>query len=297
MKIVVTGAAGFIGNAVAQHLVAARHYVLGFDLAPISNLANTVEGNFIEEQDLTALEGYEALCHIGAIGDIYLAAADPPLAYETNVLGTYRAVQAANKFGLTKIIYASTWEVYGEPRHQLIDEEHPTNPDHPYNISKLAGELVVRSKFNEVPWVCLRLGTTYGPGMPDDRVIPLFINKGLNGEAITIHGSGQQFRQFTYIDDVVRAFELALSYEHPSGLFNIVAPEKVTIADLSKLVQSHFPSTVITYEPARRADAPSAVVSADRAADQLSWYPQTTFSEGFGRLLDYCSTEHNTRES
>jgi len=291
MKVMVTGAAGFIGYHVARHLEDAGHDVLCFDLQEVEDVPS-VTGDFRRAEDLEPLADCDAVCHIGAIGDIYVAAENPVLAYETNLIGTHRVVEAANAYGLQRIVYASTWEVCGEPQYQPLDEQHPTNPDHPYNISKLAGELVVRSDLNEVPSIALRLGTAYGPGMRENAVIPLFMKLGLQGKGITIQGKGVQFRQFTHVSDIAHAFELALENGPERGVFNIVGPEKTTILELAELVQERIPEMEIAFAPAREGDVPPAEVTSEKARRDLGWIAQMPFVQGFNGLFDVMADKY-----
>ncbi len=140
MKIIVTGAAGFLGSHVADVLREDGHDVLGLDIQD-NPTQPIIKADLLQPDTLIkALEGIDAVCHLAAIGDVYLAFQNPPLAAAINVTGTANLLEACLKKGIKKFIYASTWEVYGEPRYQPIDEKHPCNPDHPYNITKLAGE-------------------------------------------------------------------------------------------------------------------------------------------------------------
>ncbi len=292
MKGMVTGAAGFIGKHVAHHLAEVGYEVLCLDLNLVEDLPS-VTGDFRRAEDLAPMRECEAVCHIGAIGDVYVAAEDPILAYETNVIGTQRVVEAANEYGLERLIYASTWEVCGEPQYQPLDERHPTNPDHPYNISKLAGELAVRSELNEVPSVALRLGTAYGPGMRENAVIPLFMKLGLQGKGITIQGKGVQFRQFTNVADIARAFQLAMENGPERGVYNIVAPEKVTILELAQLVQQQIPDMEISFAPARAGDVPPAEVTSEKARRELGWVAQVAFADGFAELFEEMESKYS----
>ena len=168
MKILVTGAAGFLGKHVARHLAATGHDVRGFDQAPSADAAyDTVIGDLLDIDSVTsAARGIDTICHLGAIGDVYVAAERPQLAAAVNVTGSANVAIAAADAG-SKVIYASTWEVYGDPEYQPMDEAHPLNPDHPYNITKLAGEqlLLAADRLQGVPVTALRLGTAFGAGL------------------------------------------------------------------------------------------------------------------------------------
>ena len=278
MKVLITGAAGFIGAHLVTHLRDCGHTVCGNDVRPGPFV--DVQSDLISEGPRGLEQEYDAICHVGGIGDVYVAAENPVLAYEANVIGTHRVVEAANADRFRKIVYASTWEVYGPAVRQPITEDHPTSPDHPYSISKLCGELAVRSAFTRVPHVCLRLGTAYGPQMRTNAVIPAFIERGLAGTSITLHGGGKQFRQFTYVTDICRAFELALQTS-TDGIYNIMSPEKVTIEALADRVKGRYPAVPIERTPPREGDVSPAEVSSGKAEADLGWKPEVPFDQGF----------------
>ena len=184
MRALVTGAAGFLGRHIARRFRDSGWEVTGFDLTPFDEpQVEFLQGDLASADSLErAMSGQDVVAHVGAIGDVYLAASDPVLAARVNVVGTANVAEAAASSG-TRVIYASTWEVYGEPRYQPIDEEHPTVPDHPYSITKLAGEslLLAASRLPRRPAVALRLGTAFGPGLRPNSVFRIFIDKARRG--------------------------------------------------------------------------------------------------------------------
>jgi len=286
MRALVTGGAGFVGGHVARVVQNAGHEVLVFDQADVADMP-AIKGDLLNPNDvLEAVSGVDAICHLGAVGDVYLAFERPALAAQVNAVGTANIMEAAKQAGTRKVVYASTWEVYGEPKYTPIDERHPTNPDHPYNITKLAGEHLVRSydKLKGVPTVSLRLGTAYGTGMRPNAVIPVFVGKAARGEPITISGSGRQGRQFTHASDIGAAFVLALESDVRGEVFNIVGDEVVSIRDLAEAVVRRLP-TQVTYGEARLGDVPSAVVSNQRARQVFGWQPAMTFEQGLDELI------------
>jgi len=291
MRIVVTGAAGFLGGHVARHLVASGHEVRGFDQAKIQDTSyESVTGDLLDLASVTgAVRGVDAICHLGAIGDVYLAAEQPQLAAAVNVTGSSNVASAAADAG-AKMIYASTWEVYGEPEYQPIDESHPMNPDHPYNITKLAGEqlALAADRLQGVPVTALRLGTAYGPGLRPNSVFRIFIDRARAGEPITIQGDGSQGRQFTYAADIASAFELACQSDAHGLAVNIVAPEMISIKELAEIVVDRYP-TDLTFGEARPGDVPTALVSPALAETLFGWQAATPFTVGLEHLLDDAS--------
>lgn len=293
MRALVTGAAGFLGRHIARRFRDSGWEVTGFDLTPFSEPeVESLQGDLTSAESLErVMTGQDVVAHVGAIGDVYLAANDPILAAKVNVVGTANVAEAAAANG-TRVVYASTWEVYGEPRYQPIDEEHPTGPDHPYSITKLAGEslLLAASRLRDIQVVSLRLGTAFGPGLRPNSVFRIFIDKARRGEPITIQGDGSQGRQFTHAYDIAKAFELAAAASLSGIALNVVAPETVSIKELAERVVERFP-TELSFGEARPGDVPPAQVSAALATAELGWQPEIGFSEGLDGLIDSLEDE------
>ncbi len=286
MRGIVTGASGFLGSHVADHLAASGHEIAIFDQQATSRHRSIV-GDLLDLDALTAVfQGADFVCHLAAIGDVYLAGQKPGLAASVNVTGTANVCEAALRAGVRRVVAASTWEVYGEPHYQPMDEAHPCAPDHPYNITKLGGDLMARSyaRLRQLDAVVLRLGTAYGTRMRPNSVFQVFVRKALGGEPITIQGSGQQGRQFTHTSDVARAFEAALTRGRAGEPYNIVAERMVSIRQLAEMVTTIVP-TKLTYGEARPGDVPSATVSAKKAADELGWRAEMDFEQGLREIF------------
>lgn len=287
MRGVVTGGAGFLGSHVADGLVAAGHEVTIFDRVE-SPRHRGVVGDLLDRDALQmALRGADFVCHLGAVGDVYLAAERPDLAASVNVTGTVNVCDAALASDVSRVVVASTWEVYGHPRYEPMDEDHPCDPDHPYNITKLGGEQMARAytRLKGLPVIALRLGTAFGTRMRPNSVFQIFIRKALGGEPITIQGSGQQGRQFTHATDIARAFEAALTRGEIAAAYNIVAERLVTIRELAEMV-TRFAPTQVTFGPPRPGDVPSALVANAKAARELGWKAQVDFETGLHELVE-----------
>ena len=288
MRVLVTGAAGFLGRHIVRGLVADGLDVTGFDRQMADEPGvQWVLGDLRDGESVAAAaRDHEVICHVGAIGDVYLAGEQPALAAEVNVTGSAHVAAAAEASG-ARVVFASTWEVYGEPRHQPIDEDHPCEPDHPYNITKLAGEklLLAADFLRGVPVLALRLGTAYGTGLRPNSVFRIFIDRARRGEPITIQGDGSQGRQFTHAADIAQAFVLACRSETHGLALNTIARDTVSIRELAERVVERFP-TELTFGEPRPGDVPPALVSPDRIADKLGWTAETPFAEGLAELLD-----------
>jgi UDP-glucose 4-epimerase len=287
LKGVVTGAAGFLGSHVADVLAEQGNDITVVDLGD-NPKHRTVRADLLDQAQLTAaFKGADFVCHLAAVGDVYLAAEKPWLAAQVNATGTAHVCEAALGAGVPKVVYASTWEVYGTPQYQPIDERHPCEPDHPYSITKLAGErlaLAYGRMRKGLTVSSLRLGTAYGTRMRPNSVFSLFVDRALRGEPITIQGTGRQGRQFTHARDVGRAFAAALEKAANGAVYNTVADEFVTIKQLAELVASDIPTEII-YAEARQADVPTASVSNELLKRDLGWKPEVPFADGLAEIV------------
>lgn len=285
MRVLLTGGAGFLGSHVADVLQFYGHEVTVFDQQPCNR--PHVVGDLLNLDDIArALQGMDAVCHLAAIGDVYLAFEKPYLASACNVTGTANVAEGCLQAGVKKLVYASTWEVYGEPRYQPVDEEHPKNPDHPYNITKLAGEQIALSydRLKGLPVVALRLGTAYGLRMRPNSVFSIFVRRAVSGEALVIKGTGEQGRQFTHVRDIGRAFAQAVASHLHGEAFNIVAAEMITIRELAGMVADAVGAKIV-FEESRVGDIATAIVSNQKAEEKLGWTPLVSFQEGLAELI------------
>ena len=287
-RVLVTGCSGFIGPHVVENLERAGHEVVGLDVVkssyPTSGFFN---GDFTQRNELRrALRDVTVVCHLGGVGDVYLAERDPLLAFRANAYGTKVVCDECARLGVEKLVYASTWEVYGQPHSDPIDETHPCAPESHYSISKFAGELFVRraNGLQGMETLALRLGTAYGPRMRENTVIARFISSAKSGKPLTIFGDGTQFRQFTHVSDIGRGFALAISGLSQSGVYNLLSDETITMLDLAGLVARRY-GTTIAHQPARLSEPPSAHISAAKAATEFGWKKSISFSDGLEPLL------------
>lgn len=300
--VVVTGGSGFLGSHVVEELVGRGHEVGILDLNPprpeFAGLASCryIAGDLTNLASVTdGVSGADAVCHLAGVGDVYLATREPYTAALLNVAGTGYVAEAALRQHVRKVVYASTWEVYGEPHYQPIDEEHPCNPDHPYNITKFSGERLLLSydRLKGVPAVALRLGTAFGLRMRPNSVFSMFINKASNAESIVIQGTGAQTRQFTHARDIARAFALAVESDVHGEAINAVAPESISIRQLAEMVCLRLPTTV-QFAAARAGDIQPAHISSEKAKRLLGWTARIRFADGLDEMIK-ATTPHVMR--
>lgn len=283
MRILVSGTRGFLAPIVADHLEAHGHEVKRFDVMdPDSNGAGDV---------YTHALGCDAICHLGGWGDVYRCAEDPAGAFDANVGGTAHVVRAAKDHGC-RLIHCGTWEQYGATGLTcgVLTETEPCRPIAPgpgsklaYAASKHAAELCALA--NDVDSVSLRLGSAYGPGMRPNAVIPKWIALASKGKPIQVQGKGDQFRQWTHASDVAAAFRLACEGDAKGfRVFNVVADEVTTIAEMADTIASHYGVEVVHTE-ARAGDVPSARVSSELIQGVLGWKPTVSFKDGLAGMF------------
>jgi UDP-glucose 4-epimerase len=298
VKILVTGGSGFIGSHVVDKLADAGFEPRIYDLRPSlhhePSSVDTVVGDLLDADTLrSAMEDCDAVVHLAAYADVGVVAEQPVSAEECNSRGTLAVLEAARATG-TRVIYGSTIWVYGASGDGVIDEESPIGlPDHLYTASKLAGEMYCTSyaELYDVPCTILRFGIPYGPRARPSAVIPIFVSKAVKGEPLTIAGDGQQTRRFVYVEDLADGVVAALERGDEGRIYNLAGDETVTIRELAEVVSDLVGDTEIVHTPGRSGDFGGAVVSNQRAAEELGWRASTPLREGVRRYLAWLEPE------
>lgn len=297
MKVAVTGGSGFIGSHVVDHLIQAGHEVTVIDYRARPH-RNDVQFENVDILDLSsviqATKGCEYIYHLAAVADVNYAYKYPVYTVELNIKGTTNILEAARLHGVKRVVLASTVWVYtgALDEEPLTEESSFYLPDagHIYTSSKIACEMIVHNyrQLYDQPFTILRYGIPYGPRMREQLVIPIFIRKALNGEAITIQGDGSQYRNYVYISDLAQAHVLAISDEAENQVYNLEGSEKVSIRDIAERINELLHGDVqIEYLPARPGDYGGKKISAEKAKHELDWNPQVPFSEGLAHTLDW----------
>jgi UDP-glucose 4-epimerase len=297
-RVLVTGGSGFIGSHVVDKLADAGHEPRIYDLQPSPHhepgSIDTVVGDLFDHETLgAAMEDTEAVVHLAAYADVGIVAKEPIEAEECNSRGTLAVLEAARATG-TRVVYGSTIWVYGASGDGLIDEEAPLGlPDHLYTASKLAGEMYCTSyaELYEVPCTILRFGIPYGPRARPAAVIPIFVSKALKGEPLTIAGDGLQTRRFVYVEDLAEGIVAGLDRGAENRVYNLAGDEAVTIRELADIVSDLIDDTEIVHTPGRNGDFGGAVISNERAAEELGWRATTPLREGVRRYLAWLAPE------
>lgn len=313
MRYLVTGGAGFIGSNLSSALLAAGHAVRVFDnfltgkRENLAGLADAYADAFeLIEGDLRdlaavrrAVDGAEYVLHQGALPSVPRSVADPLLTNEINVGGTLNVLVASRDAGVRRVVYAASSSAYGDTPELPKRESVAPNPKSPYAAQKLAGEQYMRI-FHELyglETVSLRYFNVFGPRQDPAStyaaVIPRFATAVLAGEPPEVHGDGLQTRDFTYIDNVVRANLLACEAtpEACGRVVNIACGERISLLDILEVLYGLAGRRVAPrFEPARAGDVRDSLADISLARQLLGYEPAVFFSEGLSRTIDYFRT-------
>jgi UDP-glucose 4-epimerase len=304
VRVVVTGGAGFIGSNIAASLVAR-----GDDVAVIDDLSSGYERNLLpgvrfmkgsildEDAVDEAVVGAEVVFHHAASVGNKRSIDDPRADAATNVLGTVSVLEACRRHGVRKIVFASSAGIFGELKQLPIDESHPVEPDSPYGASKLAAEkeCLAYAKLFDLEAIALRYFNVYGPNQRFDaygNVIPIFVFRMLEGEAITIFGDGEQTRDFINVDDVVQANLRAADARGVSGAFNLGSGSRISVNDLAREIGARIPEAPPpVHGPERPGDVRDSLADTTAAAAAFGFVPSVALSDGLDRYVSWARTE------
>jgi UDP-glucose 4-epimerase len=304
----VTGGAGFIGSHLVERLLNDGHRVRILDDFSSGSLDNLpFAGRFAgaleivrgDIRDLPAVEaaaaGVEVIFHQAALRSVPRSVEDPLGTNAQNVTGTLHVLEAARRTGVRRVVYASSSSVYGESPELPKREDQMPLPISPYAVSKAVGEQYARvwSRLYGVETVGLRYFNVFGPRQDPASeyaaVIPRFVLWGLRGVPLEVHGTGEQSRDFTFIDNVVEANLLAATAEGVSGdAFNIACGERISLLDIVARLEILLDRPLARrHTPSRAGDVPHSLADIQKAARWLSYSPKVGFDEGLTRTVEY----------
>jgi UDP-glucose 4-epimerase len=300
MRIAVTGGCGFIGSHVVDHLVRAGHDVVVLDVGNrwLNPDAEYLHADLFDEAaSQAAMTGADAVFHLAGASDVNDVAADPVRAVRLNVEGTARVLDAARHAGVGRFVLASTVWVYGAAigRGELT-EDAPIDlrsPGHVYVATKLAAELLVHS-YREMygqHFTILRYGIPYGPRMREALVVARFVRAARADRPITIAGTGEQQRNYVYVEDLADAHVRALAPAAADQTLALEGGTPVSVREIADTVCSLVRPVPVRHEPARPADYEGATISARLAKELLDWSPVTSFGTGVQLYVDWLNRQ------
>ncbi len=297
-RILVTGGAGFIGSALATEFCAANDVVVldslsGGDREKIPADAEFIEGDIREQETITdAIRDVDLVFHEAAMVSVDSSVEQPTESQSINVDGTLTILEAAREAD-ARVVLASSAAIYGHPENLPIEETHPKEPTSPYGLNKLACDHYARlyEELYGVETVALRYFNAYGPGQTGGDyagVISVFIEQALAGEEITVHGDGDQSRDFVFIDDIVRANEAAAHTGHTGEAYNVGTGESVTIRKLAELIQEITDTDAdIVHTDPREGDIDHSRAAVSKAESKLDFEASVSLREGLERTVEW----------
>jgi len=248
-------------------------------------------GNILDlEAVRRALKGVEVVFHLAAIADVKDVFEEPHYAESINTRGTINVLEAARQGRIKRVIYGSTIWVYSDTRELVVDEDTPLSPpSHLYTATKVASEYYCQaySKLYGLETTILRYGIPYGPRARPGAVVPIFVEKALRKEPLTIAGDGSQYRNFVYVEDLAEGSVLALKQIAKNRIYNLNGKEKITIRQIAEIIQKILGKVKIEYVKGRPADFSGKEILARRVEKELGWKPRTSFEEGVRKYIEW----------
>jgi len=300
-KVLVTGGAGFIASHIVDALIEQGREVVIIDDLSNSSAANINPKAKFYKIDICdpgldkifAEERPQVINHHAARTSVTRSLSNPSDDAQVNILGALNLLQNCVKWGIKKIIYASSGgAIYGEPVYLPCNESHPIAPLSPYGVSKYAVELYINAYLNNfgLNHTILRYANVYGPrqiSTGEAAVVAKFTHQMLKGGDISINGDGEQARDFIYVGDIVRANLLAME-QTKNEVYNLGTGKTISVNQIFRLLQS-----MISYDreprylPAIKGEIFKTSLTAAKAHRELGWVAETDFNAGLKSTLDF----------
>jgi UDP-glucose 4-epimerase len=301
MKFLITGAAGFLGAALANRLVREGHEVRALDdlstgdPKTLSPDVHFTRGDVSDRPKLwTLLQDVDCVYHLAARVSVPESVLYPREYNAVNVGGTVSLMEAMRDVGVRRVVFTSSGAVYGDGGDRPVRETDIPTPRSPYAVSKLAAEYYVRTIGNlwGIETVCLRIFNAYGPGqnMPASHppVIPFFLRQAVRDGTLVVHGQGNQTRDYVYLDDVVNAMSAAAMAPNINGaIINVGSGVETSVRELLRLVLELTGSKAeIVYN--QKTDPGVSRIWADLtlARELLGYQARTSLAEGLRLTLE-----------
>lgn len=310
MSILVTGGAGFIGSHLVEHLLATTksqvvcldnfndYYDPAIKRTNVARLFGEkrvalVRADFCDEAEITAIiERHEVdqIVHLGGYPGVRYSVENPRVYQEVNLLGTLSILEAARKFEMKRVVVVSSSTVYGSgAKAPFAEDANLGVPLSPYGVSKRAAELLAFNyhELHQVPAVCLRLFSVYGPRLRPDLAMTIFADAITQGQPLKLHGDGSVKRDFTHVSDICRGICAALETRGIEGqAFNLGHDQPIAISEVIQTLERHLGSKAIVHRQAPRSeDMPITHADLTKSKKVLGYVPRVSFEEG---CADYC---------
>ena len=312
MTIIVTGGAGFIGSNFIFHMLAKYpdYRIICLDKLTYAGNLSTLAGvmdnpnfRFVKAdicdreavEQLFAEEHPDIVVNFAAESHVDRSIEDPGIFLQTNIMGTAVLMDACRKYGITRYHQVSTDEVYGDlplDRAELsFTEASPLRPSSPYSSSKASADLLALSykRTYGLPVTISRCGNNYGPYQFPEKLIPLMISNALQDKPLPIYGSGENVRDWIYVDDHCKAIDIIIHKGRVGEIYNVGASCEMPNIDIVKLICKELgkPESLITHVTDRKGHDMRYAIDPTKIYNELGWLPETKFADGIKKTIKW----------
>ena len=279
MKIIITGGTGFLGKRLSRKLKRNGHEIMSYDIIDGYDILN------IEQMKETIISFKpNTIIHLAACSDLNIFAKKPEISHKINVIGTRNILTLCEEYNI-RLLFASTCCAYGNNDTHPTDETSPTCPTEPYAKSKKESEKDILKI--GLPHCCMRLATFYGPEMRAALAPAVFIDKAHRKETIEIHGSGNQTRTMTYVDDIVNGIITIAESGPKFTIVNVTTEESVSVLDMIKYAKNVTGNDVKCINIEDRNGQIYKEVIHSKRLQSLGWKWETSFEEGIRESYNF----------
>lgn len=318
MKILITGAAGFIGSHLCEKLLEDGNTVVGFDnfdpfyeraikennlkTSVLNESFKLIEGDIRDSESVKKLfdeHSFEVVVHLAAKAGVRPSIEDPTAYNKVNVLGTLNILEMMKKNDIKRLVFASSSSVYGNSTDVPYKETmNVNNPISPYAATKIAGELLCYNYWHlyKISATCLRFFTVYGPRQRPEMAIAKFVKKAYDGNLISIYGDGSSCRDFTYIEDIIQGVVVSTERDLGFEIINIGESETIDLNSLLELIKELTGCDLKTENlPMQPGDVDKTFANIDKAKRLLDYAPVTSVREGIKQYISWLRSNSEIR--
>lgn len=312
MKVLVTGGAGFIGSNFLYYmrkkrpsyeLVCLDALTYAGNLSTLDPLLKNNEIKFVKGDisnrdfifKLFEQEKFDYVVNFAAESHVDRSIENPSIFIQTNVIGTQVLMDACRKYGIKRFHQVSTDEVYGDlPLDRpdlLFKEDTPITTSSPYSASKASADLLVHAynRTFKLPVTISRCSNNYGPYHFPEKLIPLMISRALNDQSLPVYGTGENVRDWLYVEDHCAAIDIILHQGKDGEVYNIGGNNEKTNIDIVKIILKALnkPESLITYVKDRAGHDLRYAIDPSKTIREFNWQPTTSFEEGIKKTIQW----------
>lgn len=308
-NVLVTGGAGFIGSHLCERLLQLGHNVISLDnfnesydssikrenvlKAVRHSNYRLVEGNILDStllENLFVQSDVDSVIHLAALAGVRRSIENPLDYIDVDIKGTVNLLEVCKKHKIGKFIFASSSSVYGTNSYPFKECDHLELQTSPYAVAKQSGELYCRTYhlLYDIPTVCLRFFTVYGPRQRPDMAIHIFTKAITEGKKVNIYGDGSSARDYTYVDDIIDGIIAALQLHCGFEVFNLGNSSPVNIKNLVEIIETKLGKQAnIKYLPVQPGDVPITCADISKVTRLLDYSPKVKLEDGIERFVDW----------